>query len=57
MRVNDFFQEESLTTKEDVMEEVITTSEERDTVDQFIEITVEEPQKVGEGMNSFLAYK
>lgn len=57
MRVNDFFQEESLTTKEDVMEDVITTSEERDTVDQFIEITVEEPQKVGEGMNSFLAYK
>ena len=54
MRVIEFFQEDP---KDDVMEDVITTSEERDTVDQFIEITVEEPQKVGEGMNSFLAYK
>lgn len=39
------------------MEDVITTSEQRDDADQFIEITVEEPQKVGEGMTSFLAYK
>lgn len=53
----DSFQEESLIPKNDDMEDVITTSEERDSADQLIEITVEEPQKVGEGMNSFLAYK
>lgn len=35
----------------------MTTTEERETVDQFIEITVEEPQKMGDGMNSYLAYK
>jgi hypothetical protein len=39
------------------MEDVLTTTEERETVDQFIEISVEEPQKIGDGMNSFLAYK
>jgi hypothetical protein len=43
--------------KEDLLEDVITTSEERETGDQFIEISVEEPQKMGEGMTSFLAYK
>ncbi len=40
------------------MEDVLTTAtEERETVDQFLEINVEEPQKMGEGMNSYLAYK
>lgn len=39
------------------MEDVRTTSEEQRDTDQYIEITVEEPQKMGEGMTSFLAYK
>lgn len=38
------------------MEDVITTTE-RESGDSFIEITVEEPQKIGDGMNSYLAYK
>jgi hypothetical protein len=39
------------------MEDVITTSDERETDGQSIEITVDEPQKIGDGMNSYLAYK
>lgn len=42
--------------KEDTMENVITATE-RETSDNFIEISVEEPQKVGDGMHSYLAYK
>ena len=36
-----------------VMEDVITN----ENGDQFIEITVSEPQKIGDGMGSYLAYK
>lgn len=36
-----------------VMEEVMTNKN----GDQFIEITVSEPQKVGDGMGSFIAFK
>jgi hypothetical protein len=39
------------------MEDVITTTTERESGDNYIEIIVEEPQKIGEGMNSYLAYK
>ena len=46
----------SPTAKEGTMEDVITATE-RESGDNFIEITVEEPQKVGEGMHSYLAYK
>lgn len=35
------------------MEDVVT----HEHADYFIEITVSEPQKVGEGMGSYLAYK
>jgi hypothetical protein len=38
------------------MEAVIAIAE-RESGDTFIEINVEEPQKVGDGMNSYLAYK
>lgn len=38
------------------MEDVITTTE-RESGVNYIEIVVEEPQKVGDGMNSYLAYK
>lgn len=38
------------------MEDVLTTTE-RESGDNFIEISVEEPQKVGDGMHSYLAYK
>lgn len=38
------------------MEDVLTATE-RESGDNFIEIIVEEPQKVGDGMNSYLAYK
>lgn len=38
------------------MEDVITSTE-RESGDSFIEISVEEPAKVGDGMNSYLAYK
>ncbi|CRL01630.1 CLUMA_CG014277, isoform A [Clunio marinus] len=47
----------SPTTKEESMEDVITMTAERETGDTFIEITVEEPQKIGDGMTSYLAYK
>jgi sorting nexin-1/2 len=36
------------------MMEDVTTEENSD---QFIEISISEPQKVGEGMTSYLAYK
>lgn len=36
-----------------VMEEVLTNKN----GDQFIEITVSEPQKVGDGMGSYIAFK
>lgn len=39
------------------MEDVITASDERDIDGQSIEITVDEPQKMGDGMNSYLVYK
>ena len=39
------------------MEDVITTSDEREIDGKSIEITVDEPQKIGDGMNSYLAYK
>jgi hypothetical protein len=39
------------------MEDVITTSDERETNGHFIQIEVEEPQKMGDGMNSYLVYK
>lgn len=35
------------------MEEVSTN----ESADQFIEITVSEPQKVGDGIGSYVAYK
>lgn len=38
------------------MEDVITATE-RESGDTFIEIMVEEPQKIGDGMHSYLAYK
>lgn len=38
------------------MEDVIAIAE-RESGDNFIEISVEEPQKVGDGMHSYLAYK
>lgn len=38
------------------MEDVIAITE-RESGDNFIEINVEEPQKVGDGMHSYLAYK
>lgn len=38
------------------MEDVLTTTE-RESGDNFIEISVEEPQKVGDGMHSYLAYQ
>lgn len=46
----------SPTVKEGTMEDVITATE-RESGDNFIEISVEEPQKVGDGMHSYLAYK
>lgn len=47
----------SPTSKQDgTMEDVIAIAE-RESGDNFIEITVEEPQKVGDGMHSYLAYK
>lgn len=46
----------SPTLKEETMEDVITATE-RESSDNFIEISVEEPQKVGDGMHSYLAYK
>lgn len=42
--------------KEGAMEDVITATE-RESGDNFIGISVEEPQKVGDGMHSYLAYK
>lgn len=35
------------------MEDIITNENE----DQFIEITVSEPHKIGDGMGSYIAYK
>jgi hypothetical protein len=47
----------SPTSKQDgTMEDVIAMTE-RESGDNFIEISVEEPQKVGDGMHSYLAYK
>ncbi|CAG9797395.1 unnamed protein product [Chironomus riparius] len=40
-----------------IMEDVITTSDEREIDGKSIEISVDEPQKIGDGMNSYLAYK
>jgi hypothetical protein len=39
------------------MEDVITTTTVREGGDEFVEVIVEEPQKIGDGMNSYLAYK
>jgi hypothetical protein len=47
----------SQASKNGTMEDVITTTTDRENGDEFIEIIVEEPQKVGDGMNSYLAYK
>lgn len=38
------------------MEDVMAIGE-RESGDNFIEINVEDPQKIGDGMNSYLAYK
>lgn len=46
----------SPTSNNGTMEDVITSTE-RESGDRFIEISVEEPAKVGDGMNSYLAYK
>lgn len=40
-----------------IMEDVITASDERETGGESIEITVEEPQKMGDGIQSYLVYK
>jgi sorting nexin-1/2 len=38
------------------MEDVMAITE-RESGDTFIEISVEDPQKIGDGMHSYLAYK
>jgi hypothetical protein len=47
----------SPTSQNGTMEDVITTTTVRESGDEFIEVIVEEPQKIGDGMNSYLAYK
>lgn len=44
-----YFQPDSKSTMEDVATE--------ESSDQFIEITVSEPHKIGEGIGSYIAYK
>jgi hypothetical protein len=39
------------------MEDILTHSGDAESNCGSIEITVEEPQKIGDGMNSYLAYK
>lgn len=49
---------ESLSPKDSsIMEDEIQLSDEREIDGQSIEITVEEPQKMGDGINSYLVYK
>lgn len=54
---NDFNFQDDEPASPGTMEDVITTTTVRESGDEFIEVIVEEPQKIGDGMNSYLAYK
>lgn len=40
-----------------VLNYILLTQAEGDGTDEYIQITVSDPQKIGEGMSSYMAYK